>query len=347
MSKDIKFKKMDNIVNQDYISKINDIAGKKVKNVTIEANLIDFKIFELEETIIVVLKFEDSSGRIDALLVGNRDQEDKKIINSLIKHNHYRIRGTVITLTEEYLEELNPLFESTNPLKDYIKEDKLLCINALQNIEKSYEQLESIKSSDVKLFGYEISTMYDLNLEDSYKIIGTNTDYLKNIAFDEIKDIKFSYFKDIFILLNDGTLLVNGKNKINNINSLGFMSGINVFAFSNENLIIPLTTITNNSKFINNNDYKYKKIIITPLMIVALTYERSIKFFGMVVDGTIDYTKFYDVDDIGYYEDEDDIVVLKDKEIISLFNCENYTKNIKNIYFNGKYKETIILSVKN
>ena len=81
--------------------------------------------------------------------------------------------------------------------------------------------------------------------------------------------------------------------------------------------------------------YKYKKIIITPLVIVALTFEKDIKLFGMVCEGFIDYHRFFDVDDIGYVEATDDIVVIKDGKVYSLF-CENdYSNELPDVLVKG------------
>ena len=63
----------------------------------------------------------------------------------------------------------------------------------------------------------------------------------------------------------------------------------------------------------------------------------------MIIDGIIDYTNFYDAFDIGYIEEEDDIVVIKNDEVISLFNNEDYSNKNIDILLNGCGEDFIIL----
>ena len=48
-------------------------------------------------------------------------------------------------------------------------------------------------------------------------------------------------------------------------------------------------------------------------------------FEKLFIDGFIDYTNFYDVDDIGYIEETEEIVIIKQDKIISLFANEDCT----------------------
>lgn len=180
-------------------------------------------------------------------------------------------------------------------------------------------------SDEIKLFGIDIVELYDYDLNKVYEFIVNNTGYLNDISIEEVKEIQFSCYKDIIILLKTGDLLFNGEQKLNNIRTLGFMSGISIFAFTNDNIIIPLTKNWETTKFMNNKNYKYKKIIITPLVIVALTYENDIRLFGTLVDEIVDYKKYFDVDDIGYVEENDDIVVLKENCWYSLLSENEYS----------------------
>ncbi len=183
--------------------------------------------------------------------------------------------------------------------------------------------------NDNRIFGINLVEAYDLELDKKYNLIKNNTSYLKNTAADKVKDIKFSYFKDIIILLKTGIVLVNGKEKERNVKRLHFVDGICIFSIDNDNRISCLTYKDAATKLINNNNYKYKKIILTPLCIVALTYEKTVKFFGNFMDAFIDYTKFYDVDDIGYEENNDDIVVIKNDKLYSLFSQYDYYDKFK------------------
>jgi len=104
---------------------------------------------------------------------------------------------------------------------------------------------------EVKLFGVDIVDLYNYNLDKAYNFVKDNTDYLVDVSIDEVKDINFSATKDIIILLRDGTVIVNGKKNLNNIKSLAFMSGLSIFAISNDHIITSLTGEDGLCSFIN------------------------------------------------------------------------------------------------
>ena len=171
-----------------------------------------------------------------------------------------------------------------------------------------------------KLFNKDICELYDMDVNDSYELVCNNTNQLVNISIDDVLDIKFSVNKDIIILLNDGNVIVNGEERYSNIKFLAFLSGLVIFAISNDNEIICIVGSDSNTRFMCNNNYKYKKIIITPLVIVALNNDREIKVFGTLVDCAIDYKNYFDVDDI-FCTQEEVIVVKRDRKI-NLFSNE-------------------------
>lgn len=177
---------------------------------------------------------------------------------------------------------------------------------------------------DTDFYGVDIVDAYDLKVEELYKIIKENTKYLDNIKKEEIKDIKVNYYKEIVVLLKDGRVYLDGIEQYSNIKELIFMSGVNIFGISNENQIVSITGSDNNTRFMSNNNYKYKKIFRNPLVIVALNHEKEVKIFGCMLDFAINYKNFYDVDDIAYIEDEDEVVVLKGDKIISLLHNTQY-----------------------
>lgn len=177
---------------------------------------------------------------------------------------------------------------------------------------------------DTNFYGIDIVDAYDLKIEELYKIINENTKYLYNIKKEDIKNIKVTYYKEIIVLLKNGQVYLDGEELYNNIKEIIFMSGVNIFGISNYNQILSITGSDNNTRFMTNNNYKYKKIIYTPLVIVGLTYENEVKMYGCMLDFAINYKNFFEVDDIAYIEDEDDVVVLKDNKIISLLHNTEY-----------------------
>ena len=130
---------------------------------------------------------------------------------------------------------------------------------------------------DNKLFDKDICELYDMDVNDSYELVSNNTNYLDNISIDDVLDIKFSYYQDVIILLSNGKVTVNGEERYSNIKSLSFMSGLVIFAISDDNEIITVVGSDSNTRFMCNNNYKYKKIIVTPLVIVALNDKKEEK----------------------------------------------------------------------
>lgn len=304
----INFRKIETTIPENvFISHIDGLIGK-VKNVTLEGKFHNMKVYEIEDTMFVLVQFVDCSGTIPAVFVGNRNNEFKSFVEGIIMNTDYRISGNVSLLNDDLLDEVLPF-------QDEITGNKIFCITALQDLRS------------IRLFGVDIVKLYDYDLHNAYDIVNDNTDYLKDVSIDEVKDIKFSCYKDVIILLNNGIVLLNGKNQLSNIKTLGLMSGLSIFAFSNDNVITCLTGVWDSTEFMNNNNYKYKKIIITPLIIVALTFEKDIRLFGTLCDNVIDYNRYVGVDDIGYVNEEHDIVVIKDGKVYSLFHENDYSNN--------------------
>ena len=85
----------------------------------------------------------------------------------------------------------------------------------------------------------------------------------------------------------------------------------------------------NDAEFLNDNDYKYKKIVYDVLGFAALRYDKVLRYYGFF-DSVIDYEKFINVDDIGLiYDDEDKfgtIVVIQNNVVREL----GYTRTFEN-----------------
>ena len=196
---------------------------------------------------------------------------------------------------------------------------------------------------EVKLFGVDIVKLYNYNLDKAYNFVKDNTDYLIDVPIEEVKDINFSAYKDIIILLRDGTVILNGNKCLTNIKTLAFISGLSIFAISNDHVITSLTGEDGLYNFINNDNYKYRKIIVTPLVIVALTHEKDIRLFGTLCDRAVDYQLYFNVDDIGYVEENDDIVIIKDGKVFSLFHEHDYSNEKPDVLVEGPLDDLEII----
>lgn len=343
MSKDFKFKTISSKVVNNYISNIADIKDK-IRDITIESKIVDIKKIELDKYIMVFLDLKDNTGNLNGFMIGNRN--DKNFINILSNiniNNIYRIKGSISIINDVICNELNNLYENIN-LNDYIKNDKLISITAIQN---------SNEDNDYNVFEHDCNYYSECDLKEKYDVIKKYTDFLNNISFDDIEDIKITALENVSILLKNKELYFNNKKILENIKSLLMTDNATIFAVSDENIITCITRKDTLTEFINNNNYKYKKIINTWFGITALTYENTIKFYGILFDTVVDYTVFYNVEDIGYinlenkdYLWENDIAVIKKDKVISLLHNFDYSNSDVEIMLSGIDNDYTILETK-
>lgn len=301
MTKKIEFKKIE--TNVPYDAFISSIAGlgDKVSKVNLEVYFVSKKVYKLEDKMFVLLDMNDNSGEMKALLVGNRTEDFMSVVDNIKYGYKYRVCGNVtIPDTEEEAAVL--------PFINEIKNIKLFCIYALQ----CYSDTIYGVSQD------EFNGCIDI--KEKYEVISKYTDYLKGISQGEVKDIAASCYGEIVILLNDGTLFVNDEKKLNNINMIQYINSHTIIAISNDNVVTCLTEKgVSGFNFLNNNNYKYKKIITTEFGVAALTHEGVVVYFGDVVSSVIDHSRFAEVDDIEY-ANNGDIAIIKGGKKYSLFH---------------------------
>ena len=188
----IGIKKIETKVPYDaFISSIDGIVGE-TKGVNLEVYFTSKKIYELDDVMFVLLNMYDNNSEMKALLVGEKSNNFISLVDN-IKHGlKYRISGNVSIVQEE-------LDDVELPFMDELKNSKLFCIYALQCY------------SDT-IYGIDLNEFNScIDIQEEYEVIEKYTDYLKDISKDEVKDIKVSCYNEIVILLNDGTLFVNGK----------------------------------------------------------------------------------------------------------------------------------------
>ncbi len=321
MAKKIGFKKIvTNIPYDSFISQIDSLLGK-VKNVTLDVSIVSKKIYEEEDYMYVLLTIFDSSGEMSALLVGNRDVEFQTLVQDIKIGLKYRVVGNVSMVDDSFDEKL--LFE------DEISGDKLFCIYAIQNYNHT-------------TFGIDMDEFHSsMDLEEQYNVITKYTDYLKNIPVDMVEDIVVSCYQEVVILLKDGTAFVNGKKILDDVKYITLIDIRTICAIGADRTITCLTKKGRcGHDFINDNNYHYKKIVFTEFGIAALTYEKTVKYYGDFNFGAIDYSRFMDVDDIGLIGDSDDIIVVKGDKVYSLF-LYSPTVNVSDInvedYLHGRW----------
>lgn len=320
--KNIGIKEIKNSISNDaFVSRIEGIIGD-VKNVVFEGSFRNMRVYESEKGMIALFDFNDKTGTIPALMFGSRNKSFKDFLESVIATHPYKVQGNVRLVNE--VDECLPF--SKNLLNKYI-----LAVTAVDDL------------SDTKLFGENIIALYNYDFLRAYDFVKNNTNYLNNIPVEDVKDIKFSASKDIIILLKNGNVILNGNYKIKGIKLLVFLSGVSIFGISNDKQIIPLIESGYSCSFINNNNYKYKKICINPLVIVALTNENDIRLYGTFCDCVIDHNRLIDIEDIGYVDVNDDIVIIKGGKPYSLFYGFDYSNVVPEVMIEGCSNDIIIV----
>lgn len=188
MTKKIGIKKIEtNIPSDSFISSIDGIAGA-VKGVTLDVYFTSKKIYELEDTIFVIFDIYDSTSKMKALLVGNRNKEFTSLVDKIkvSADVRYRISGNVSIPADTDDAELSFMNE--------LKDNKLFCIYALQRNPKSkYSEqkhlarteiekvrdgisivqqsiVDSLKSDDKSISMEELHIMYCHNGDDGFDL---------------------------------------------------------------------------------------------------------------------------------------------------------------------------------
>lgn len=331
MTKKIGIKKVETEMFSDaVISQIATLSDND-KHVTLEVSVQLKKIQEIESTTLALLDIKDKSGCMQALLFGDNGKEFTSLLNSIKNGFTYRIGGNVATISDD-TEDVEP------PFIDDVKGKKMFLIRALQYYS------DSMFNSEVnELFGVSIESLYDYNLKQAYDLVKEHTDYLDDILINDVKDIQFSLYGNVIILLSNGDVILDGNNVLSNIKLLSFRNGYVIFAISNDRIIRCLTSNIAHALFMNNYDSTYKKILVTPLVMVALTNDGDIKFYGDILDTTIDYHRFMDIEDVGYVEENNDIVVIKDGLPYSLLYEHDYFGEIPDVLVEGELNDVVII----
>ena len=113
------------MINEAYISKIENIVDR-VKNAIFEIIIKDIQITGNDDDIAAIMEVQDETGTIKALLVGEREEEFTKIINSLKIYNKYRIRGDVSILNDELINGKTLVIKAIDKCINYDKCIKLV-----------------------------------------------------------------------------------------------------------------------------------------------------------------------------------------------------------------------------
>ena len=158
------------------------------------------------------------------------------------------------------------------------------------------------------------------------KYIKNNTNGLKGIDIEEVKQIETDYYNNVYVLLKNGYLFENGELIEGEINNIYFLNGLNIYAFTNKNQIIPINRNkeewTKLDYYLYNNNCSYKKIITDVLYIVALTKEGRVISTNSNPSGLgVIPENFLNVDDIKIVEIEEYLTM---PFIVKIIKKHNY-----------------------
>ena len=301
MFKDIKIRKIETSIPYDVpvtsIASLPD-SGKA----TLEVYFSSKNTYEVDGKNVVVLDIMDNSAEMKAMMLID---SSNNIVDDIKFGLKYRIAGIVSTVDGD---------DDELPFLDDVKGNKVFFIGALQCYSNTF-------------LGVDIDEFnINLDLQEQYNLVTKYSDYLKDIDFSQIKDMKVSCYDEFVCLLVDGTLFVNGVKQHDNINMIHYIDNHSIIAIGNNNTITCVTKKNiSGAEFLNNNNYEYKKIITNEFGIAALTYDGVVIYFGDLYSCVIDYSLYVDVDDI---EDagNGDITIIKNNKKHLLFHSDESIK---------------------
>lgn len=201
---------------------------------------------------------------------------------------------------------------STNELKEVFEELSETMKEELLKEEELSSQILEEKEDDLKIYNiFGIKRIF---------YIKKYTNGLNNINLKYVKQIETDYYNNIYVLLDNGYLLENGELQDNDIDRLYMVNGFSLYKITNDNIIKPIDDVYKSDLdiYLNNEDYKYKKIISDPIYLVALTEEGTIKSSALsgIPIGIIP-ENFVGVDDI--FIKDDNVYIIKQGKEISLY----------------------------
>ena len=128
MTNKLKLNKINTKINNfdGYITNIDDIFGK-LNNITIKGKITNIKKMEFNKYIFAFVTIKDNNNKIVCLLAGIRD-DMKLLLKGININDIYLLQGNVSILNEE-----NNDFNDF-PIKEYIIDNKLFCVKALERV---------------------------------------------------------------------------------------------------------------------------------------------------------------------------------------------------------------------
>ena len=103
MSKKITYKKLKtSIPEETFVSQIGSLIGT-TNHVTLKVTIEDIKVYELDNSMFVLLDMFDMSGKVTGLMVGSRDDNDfKALVDGIYISKKCKVNGKFCFLSSAF-----------------------------------------------------------------------------------------------------------------------------------------------------------------------------------------------------------------------------------------------------
>lgn len=199
-------------------------------------------------------------------------------------------------------------------------QDKMILDNETINKIVNSADEETLEEIYTKIGDKQIENIKLKLKADIEHIIGTN-----NIDESQIKQMEYDYYKNTYILLNNGSLYMN-KTCINSkTKELYLLDIFHIYSITTNNMILPLRDIEqwdNLDLYLYNEGEQYKKIISSDLHLVGLKNNGEIIAYTCLPGVAIEKNNFIDVDDIKIVKLDEDVYepyIIKENQEVPLY----------------------------
>ena len=149
---------------------------------------------------------------------------------------------------------------------------------------------------------FEEFKIYSLDNMEKIYYIKNYTNGLDNINLKEVKQIETDFYNNVYVLLENGNIYINGSLEDVGIEKIYMIDGFHIYMITTDNKIIPLGEKEEWSKldfYLYNNSSSYKKVVTDVLHIAGLTKDkRVISAYCNPCGIGVDPENFINVDDI-------------------------------------------------
>ena len=185
-----------------------------------------------------------------------------------------------------------------------------------------------VNSADEEILDKLYKKIVDKQVENIKIKLQNNIEHIKgmnNLDSIDIKQKEYDYFKNTYILLNNGKLYKNKVYMNANIKELYLLNNFHIYSITTNNRMLPLKELEewdDLDLYLYNEGEQYKKIINTDLHFVGLKNNGEIIAYTFLPGVAIEQNNFIDVDDIKLVKVNEDVFepyIIKENQEIPLY----------------------------